>query len=263
MNLQTSELEKSRNLLVELGLDHASEMLLELVERAVREKLTLVKFLELVAGKELEFRDERRVKTLLSSSGLPIGKTLNDFDFHFQSSVEKGKVELLATCEFVKRKENILLLGPPGVGKSHLAAGLGVKAAENGFAVVFMNADDLIEILRKNEDLDNRKIRRRRYMNASLLIIDELGFQSLDRHDSHLLFKVISQRYERASVVITSNKGIRDWPDMLAGDEMLATAILDRLLHHCHVIQIDGRSYRLKHIELGLNEGGKKAESST
>ena len=94
-------------------------------------------------------------------------------------------------------------------------------------------------------------------MNASLLIIDELGFQALDRHNAHLFFKVISQRYERGSVVITSNKGIREWPEILAGDEVLTTAILDRLLHHCHVIQIDGRSYRLKHIELGLNEGGE------
>jgi len=151
-----------------------------------------------------------------------------------------------------------LLLGPPGVGKSHLATGFGVKAAENGFAVVFMNADDLIEILRKDEAIDNRKLRRRRYMNASLLIIDELGFQALDRHSAHLLFRVISQRYERGSIIITSNKGIRDWPDIFAGDDVLATAILDRLLHHCHVVQIDGRSYRLKHIELSLNEGAEK-----
>lgn len=262
MNMQTSELEKSRNLLVELGLEHASEILLELLERAVREKLSLVKFLELVAGKELEFREDRRVKALLGSSGLPIGKTLNHFDFHFQKGVEKARVELLSTCEFVRRKENLLLLGPPGVGKSHLAAGLGVKAAENGFAVVFINADDLIDLLRKDENVEYKKIRRRRYMNASLLIIDELGFQALDRRDAHLFFKVISQRYERGSVIITSNKGIREWPEILANDEVLATAILDRLLHHCHVIQIDGRSYRLKHIDLGLNEGGKKSEPS-
>lgn len=262
MNMQTSELETSRNLLVELGLEHASEILLELLERAVREKLSLVKFLEWVAGKELEFREDRRVKALLGSSGLPIGKTLNHFDFHFQKGVEKARVELLSTCEFVRRKENLLLLGPPGVGKSHLAAGLGVKAAENGFAVVFINADDLIDLLRKDENVEYKKIRRRRYMNASLLIIDELGFQALDRRDAHLFFKVISQRYERGSVIITSNKGIREWPEILANDEVLATAILDRLLHHCHVIQIDGRSYRLKHIDLGLNEGGKKSEPS-
>jgi len=149
-------------------------------------------------------------------------------------------------------------LGPSSAGKAHLAAGLGVKAAENGFAVVFMNADDLIEILRKDEAVDNRKLRRRRYMNASLLIIDELGFQTLDRHSAHLLFRVNSQRYERGSVIITSNKGIRDWSEIFAGDEVLATEILNRLLHHCHVVQIDGRSYRFEQIELSLNEGAEK-----
>lgn len=259
MKTGTSELERSRNLLAELGLERASETLVELVERAVREKLSLLQFVELVLHQECEYREDRRVKALLNSSGLPFGKTLNNFDFPFQRGVDQGKIDLLATCEFVKRKENVLLLGPPGVGKSHIAAGLGVKAAENGFAVIFLNADDLIELLRKDEAADKRKNRRRRYMNASVLIIDELGFQALDRHNAHLFFKVISQRSNQGSIIITSNKGIREWPEILAGDEVLTTAILDRLLHHCHVLQIDGRSYRLKNIELGLSEGSEKS----
>ena len=259
MKLRPSDLERSQHLLRELGWVHVSEVLVELIEQAVREKRSLIAFLELIAGKEFECREDRRVKTLLGASGLPLGKSLNEFDFQFQRSVEKEVIDLLATCEFIRRKENLLLLGPPGVGKSHIASGLGVKAAENGFAVVFMNADDLIETLRKDETVDRRKIRRRRYMNASLLIVDELGFQALDRHDAHLFFKIISQRYERGSIVITSNKSIREWPDMLAGDDVLTTAVLDRLLHHCHVVQMDGRSYRLKDIELGLNERNEKS----
>lgn len=112
-----------------------------------------------------------------------------------------------------------------------------------------MSADELIERLRKDDAAGNRRINRRRYFNAAVLIVDELGFQTLDRKDAHLFFKVVSYRYERGSTIITSNKGIRDWPEMLAGDEVLATAILDRLLHHCYVIQIDGRSFRMKEVE--------------
>lgn len=260
MRLRLSELDRSRELLTRLGFEHVPDVLVELVERSVREKLSMLKFLDLVAGNELEFRDERRVKILLKSSGLPLGKTLDCFDFAFQRGVEKPKVDLLATCEFVKRKENCLFLGPPGTGKTHIASGLGVKAAQNGYSVAFMTADDLVEMLRRDDAVGSRKLLRRKYMTASVLIIDELGFQALDRSGAHLFFKVISHRYERGSTVITSNKGIREWPDMLAGDEVLATAILDRLLHHCHVVQIDGRSFRLKDLDLKLSEGGEEPE---
>lgn len=253
MSRAVSELDSSRTLLGELGFEFVPPLLAELAEQAVKEKLSLLRFLDLVAKTEHDSREERRVKTALKLSGLPVGKTLDDFDFLFQSGVDKGRMELLATCEFARRRENVLLLGPPGVGKTHLAAGLGVKAVQAGFSVTYLAADDLVEQLRKDDEA-GRRMHRRRYMSSAVLVLDELGFQSLSRRDAHLLFKVISSRYERATTIITSNKSLREWPEMLAGDEVLATAILDRLLHHAHVLQIDGRSFRLRRLELSTKD---------
>ena len=248
MSAPATDLDRPRHLLEEMGFEFAPAVLGELAERAVREKLPQLGLLELVLGTERERREERRIKTALKLSGLPVGKTLEGFDYLFQRGVEKSRIELLATCEYARRRENVLLLGPPGVGKSHLAAGLGVKAVQNGFSVTFTSGDELIEQLRRDEEV-GRPLRRRRALSSAVLILDELGFQALDRREAHLLFKVIAHRYEKGSTIITSNKGVRDWPEMLAGDEALATAILDRLLHHCHVLQIDGRSFRLRQMD--------------
>lgn len=236
-----------------LGLDYPATCLPELVEEATREQLTPVAFLDLLLTRQLERKDERRVTTMLKLSGLPPGKTLEDFDWAFQPRADRRQIEALATCSYLREKSNVLFLGPPGVGKSHLATALGVKAIKNGFSVAHFVLDDLMHVLKADAATPPARLRAKRYFNCALLLIDEIGFRPLDRGEANLFFRLISARYERGSIVLTSNKHVRDWPAIFAGDEILTTAILDRLLHHVHVISIDGRSYRLRELGALLN----------
>jgi len=234
--------------LATLGLDYPATCLGELVEQAVREELAPLAFLDLVLSGELERKDERRVTTMLKLSGLPQGKTLEDFDWSFQPRVDRRALDALATCSYLREKTNVLFLGPPGVGKSHLATALGVKAIKNGFSVTHFILDDLMHVLRADAAVPPARLRAKRYFNSALLIIDEVGFRPLDRAEANLFFRLVSARYERGSIILTSNKHVRDWPAIFADDEILTTAILDRLLHHVQVVHIDGRSYRLREL---------------
>jgi DNA replication protein DnaC len=246
------DIDTTRERLVALGLASGAEQLESLLTAAVKQEIAPHAFLDQILGAEHEGREARRVKTALRLSSLPTGLTLADFDFAFQPAIERSRIETLATGAFIRAHETVLIQGPPGVGKTHLAVGLGVKAVEHGFSAQFFRFDELKLALRGDAHLPPARLRRRKYLNSSLLIIDELGFEPMTREEASLFFRLVTYRYGRGSILITTNKSVRDWTELLAGDEALTAAILDRLLHKAHVLNIKGRSYRLRDLEQTL-----------
>ncbi|MGB5658920.1 MAG: IS21-like element helper ATPase IstB [Thermoanaerobaculia bacterium] len=232
-----------------VGLVHAAARLPELVEEAAKGELSSHRFLDRLLEVEISEREERRIKRSLRLSGLPPGQTLGSFDFGFQPSIEKGRIETLATCAWIREHATTLIAGPPGTGKTHIAVSLGVKAIENGFSVAFYRLDDLLHAMKRDAELAPQRLRRKKYNNVAMLIVDEVGFQPMSRPEASLFFRLISYRYQRGATLITTNKAVKDWPEILADDEAMAAALLDRLLHHCYVFNIKGRSYRLRDLE--------------
>jgi DNA replication protein DnaC len=197
-------------------------------------------------------REERRIRTMLKSSKIPTGQTLENFDFAFQPAIERSRIETLATGAWIRNAEVLLLQGPPGVGKSHLLVGLGVRAIQLGFSVQYFRFDELLTALKADAPLRPARLKARKYMSTALLLVDEMGYDPMTRDEASLFFRLVSYRYGRGAMIITTNKSIRDWTELLAGDEVLATATLDRLLHRAHVLNIKGRSYRLRDLEDAL-----------
>ena len=250
------DVDATREKLARLGLGHAAQLLPEKLSEAAREETPAHRFLERFLDHELASREERRIRTSLRLSGLPTGQTLASFDFSFQPSIERSRIETLATGAWIREKETVLIQGPPGVGKTHLAVALGVRAVETGFSVAFYRLEELIASMRRDADVPASRLRRRKYINVALLVIDEVGFEPMNRQEASLFFRLVSYRYGKGSVLITTNKGIKDWPEVLAGDDVLASAILDRLLHRSHVLNVKGRSYRLRDLEqAAVNRG--------
>jgi DNA replication protein DnaC len=248
-----------REKLLALGLSHAAEALVEELSESIKHNRAAPVVLDRLLAHEVNARDERRVRTSLKLSSLPPGMTLGNFDFGFQPSIDRRQIETLATCAFIQEHATLLIQGPPGVGKTHLVVGLGVRAIEQGFSVAFYLLDELWHEMRKDASVSPQALKRKKYFNVSYLVVDEVGFEPMSQQDASLFFRLVSYRYRRGSTAITTNKGVKDWPGILAGDEALATAIRDRLLHKSVVLNIRGRSYRVQDLEKLLSAEGKGA----
>ncbi len=232
-----------------LRLVFAAEHLGDLVSQSVKQDWNATQFLDELLRLEIERQEERRIAQSIRISHLPSGPTLSNFDFAYQPSVSRSQIETLATCQWIRNCQGLLLQGPPGVGKTHLCVALGQRAIENGFSVCFTRVDELLYQLKQDAELSPARVKHKKYMVSNLLILDEFGYQTLSRDQANMFFRLVNYRYQRGSIALTTNKGITSWPEVLAGDEVLAGAILDRLLHSATVLNIQGRSYRLRDLE--------------
>ena len=201
-------------------------------------------------GAQIELRNHRRLAAAMRSSRLPAIKTLESFEFAFQPSIKREQIESLHELGFIARKENVVLLGPPGVGKTHLAISLAITAAQQGRRVYYGSLVDLIASLEEAQAAGQLRRRLAVLTHPSLLVVDEIGYLPVSHTGAVLFFQLMNRRYERASTVLTSNKGFEEWGEIF-GDEVMAAALIDRLLHHCHLVNIRGNSYRMReHLEL-------------
>ncbi len=234
--------------------DHAKELNLnylrinadKIIEEADLKDYSYQDILIKILESEIELRDKKAQERRLKNAGFPVIKKIEDFDLDFQRSITKKQINRLLEMEWIDRMYNLIFLGPPGVGKTHLSISLGYKAVEQGYKVSFVTMDNLMHVLKTQEISRKSKGKMNRILSSSLVIIDELGYLPITREEANLFFQLISALHEQSSIIITSNKGLEDWTELL-GDLALTTAVLDRITYRCELFSMSGKSYRLEH----------------
>lgn len=243
-------LARVREHLVQLKLACALEVLDDTMARVEQGKLSVLEAIDVLLNDECANRETRRIKAARMTARLTQVKTLESFDFSFQPSLDRNRILTLAQLGFIERHQSVHFLGPPGVGKSHLALALGMEAIKAGKSVYFTTLTELIASLTKAEREGNLVNRVRYFNRAAVLIVDEVGYLPISPAGANLFFQLVNARYEKGAMILTSNRGFKEWGEIF-GDNVIAAALLDRLLHHAVVIEIEGNSYRLReHADL-------------
>ena len=223
------------------------------VDDVNKDKSNLIEGFYNLTNKELDLRQERVNKSMIKTSHFPFIKTFDDYDFSFQPKINKSEIIDLKNLRFIENNENIIFIGTPGTGKTHLAISIGIESATNRYMTYFISCHDLIQQLKKAQHENTLARRLKHFASYSVLIIDEVGFLPVNPEDANLLFQLISKRYEKHPTIFTTNKSFSHWGELF-GDSVIANAMLDRILHHCKVVQIVGPSYRMKGKEALFKE---------
>lgn len=245
-NVTPSLRDRIRAQLADLKLPGALEALDGVLSSVDSDRHTAAEAIEQLLGAQIMLRNNRRLQAAMRSSRLPAVKLLSDFDFTFQPSIKREQLDALHELGFLERRENVIFLGPPGVGKTHLAISLAIAAAQSGRRVYYGTLADLITSLEEAQAAGKLGHRLKTLTHPALLVVDEIGYLPISTTGAMLFYQLMARRYETASTVLTSNKSFEEWGEIF-GDDVMAAALIDRLLHHCHVVNIRGNSYRMRH----------------
>lgn len=240
-----NQLEETRGYMRTLNLSWGRDNLDQALESAAGRDLSYLEFLNGLLKAEMAAREEKAEQRRMKRADFPFIKTVDDFDFGFQRSITRKQVNRLLDMHWVEKAYNLVFLGPPGVGKSHVAVAIAVEAVKKGYRVSFVTMETLVRHLKLETTSPRSRQKVKKIMASDLVVIDEIGFLPISRQEANLFFQLVSALYEQAALIITSNKGFEDWPELM-GDPVITTAILDRIVHHSEIFNLTGESYRLK-----------------